>query len=122
MSFLRQFFSEGKPVGVRPRGRLGQHDQPAALSVFRRGGTVETEELRLPFVDVPLMPRAVIARALETDGDAALFAHGHILRILAACWLGIAPDSARFFALGTAGISTLGYEHETRVILRWNLQ
>jgi probable phosphoglycerate mutase len=66
--------------------------------------------------------QAVIDRALQADGDVALFAHGHILRILAACWLGLKPDAARFFALGTAAISTLGHERETRVIVRWNLQ
>jgi broad specificity phosphatase PhoE len=66
--------------------------------------------------------RNVIRRALDQDGDVALFAHGHILRILTACWLEMPPDAARFFALGTASISTLGHEHETRVIVRWNLQ
>lgn len=66
--------------------------------------------------------RGVIARAVAADGDVALFAHGHILRILAACWLDIPPDSARLFYLGTAGVSTLGYEHETRVIVHWNVQ
>lgn len=64
---------------------------------------------------------AVLARALEADGDIALFAHGHILRILTACWLGLRPDSGRLFALSTASLSTLGYERETRVITRWNL-
>jgi broad specificity phosphatase PhoE len=65
----------------------------------------------------------VIQRATDTAlaGDVALFAHGHILRILTACWLGAAPDTARFYALGTAGISVLGHERETRVITRWNL-
>jgi broad specificity phosphatase PhoE len=81
---------------------------------------------------VAVRARAVIDRALDAAwrnladrnvaGDVALFAHGHILRILAACWLEMAPDSARFFFLGTAGISTLGHERETRVIVRWNLQ
>jgi probable phosphoglycerate mutase len=64
----------------------------------------------------------VIERALTVPGDVALFAHGHILRILAACWVGLPPDAARFFALGTASVSTLGYEHTTRVIVRWDLQ
>ena len=63
----------------------------------------------------------VIARALQADGDVALFAHGHILRILAARWLALQPDYGRLFALSTASLSTLGYERETRVITRWNL-
>jgi broad specificity phosphatase PhoE len=65
--------------------------------------------------------QAVIARALEAPGDVALFAHGHILRILTACWLGLAPNNGSLFALSTATLSTLGYERETRVITRWNL-
>ena len=64
--------------------------------------------------------RSVIRRALAADGDVALFAHGHILRILTACWLELPPEAARFFALGTATLSMLGYEHENRVIQHWN--
>jgi probable phosphoglycerate mutase len=52
----------------------------------------------------------------------ALFAHGHLLRILTACWLGIAPDGGRFFALSAGSLSVLGHEHETRVISQWNLR
>jgi broad specificity phosphatase PhoE len=65
----------------------------------------------------------VIARALAVtgEGDVALFAHGHILRILTATWLGLPPEDGRLFALGTGSISTLGYERETQVITRWNL-
>ena len=64
--------------------------------------------------------RTVINHALEAGGDVALFAHGHILRILAACWLGLPPAAGQFLALNTATLSILGYERETRVIARWN--
>jgi broad specificity phosphatase PhoE len=62
----------------------------------------------------------VIDRAMRAGGDVALFAHGHILRILTACWLELRPDDGRLFALSTASLSVLGYERETRVISRWN--
>jgi len=52
----------------------------------------------------------------------ALFAHGHILRILAARWLERPPRDGRQMALGTASLSTLGYERETRVVLLWNVR
>jgi broad specificity phosphatase PhoE len=64
--------------------------------------------------------RLVIERASAAGGDAALFAHGHILRILTACWLGLAPSAGRLFALDTATVSVLGYERESRVIQHWN--
>ncbi len=62
----------------------------------------------------------VIAQAAAAGGDVALFAHGHLLRVLAACWLGLPPDAGRLLALGTASLSVLGYERETRVINTWN--
>ncbi len=62
----------------------------------------------------------VIDRAVQAEGDVALFAHGHILRILTACWLGLPPEDGAKFVLGTGSISLLGYEHENRAILRWN--
>lgn len=64
--------------------------------------------------------RRVIDRAAAASGEVALFAHAHILRILAACWIGQPPLNGRLFALGTASISILGYERETRVISAWN--
>ena len=62
----------------------------------------------------------MIARALAADGDVALFAHGHILRILAARWLELPPERGASFKLDTASLSELGFERETRVLLQWN--
>jgi probable phosphoglycerate mutase len=64
--------------------------------------------------------QAVIERAVAADGDVALFSHGHILRVLGACWLGLAPVGGQLFALGTAALCRLGYEHDYRVIHVWN--
>src|SRR5262245_17247124 len=78
---------------------------------IRDGGTVE---------QVGERTRRVIDRAAAAPGEVALFAHAHVLRILAACWLGLPPRDGRLLALGTAAISVLGYEHATRVISVWN--
>jgi broad specificity phosphatase PhoE len=64
----------------------------------------------------------VIARAVEVGGSVALFAHAHILRILAARWIGLAATGGAKFALGTGSLSVLGFERETRVVERWNLE
>jgi probable phosphoglycerate mutase len=66
----------------------------------------------------------VIARALAETGDeggaVALFAHGHVLRILAARWLELPAEGGRLFALGTGSVSVLGYERDQKVIQAWN--
>jgi probable phosphoglycerate mutase len=64
--------------------------------------------------------RHVIALVRAAQGRAALFGHGHALRILTACWLELSPAEARHFALGTASIGVLGYERETPAMLAWN--
>ncbi len=66
---------------------------------------------------------AVIVRSLDvapSGGAVALFAHAHILRILAARWIGLPAVGGRLFGLGTGSVSVLGFERETRVISKWN--
>lgn len=65
--------------------------------------------------------RRIIDRALVAGGEVALFGHGHILRILAACWIGRPPVDGRLLALGPASISVLGWERETQLIQQWNV-
>ena len=62
----------------------------------------------------------VIARASEAGGDVALFAHGHVLRVLGARWIGLPAASAGRLALGTAAVCELDHERERRVIRLWN--
>ena len=62
----------------------------------------------------------VLERALAADGDVALFAHGHILRVIGARWLGQPARFGGSLGLDTGSLSELGFEHENRVLLRWN--
>ena len=62
----------------------------------------------------------VIARALEAGGDVALFAHGHLLRVLAARWIELPALFGGNLALSTASVSELGYERERRALWLWN--
>jgi broad specificity phosphatase PhoE len=62
----------------------------------------------------------VIASATRTAGDVLLFAHGHILRVIAARWAELPVAAGARFALHAGAVSTLGYERETRVVQQWN--
>lgn len=62
----------------------------------------------------------VIERVLGADGDVLVFAHGHLLDVLAARWVGLPPDLGRIFYLEPATVSRLGWHHENRVIQEWN--
>ena len=62
----------------------------------------------------------VLEQIRSVEGVALLFAHGHVLRVLTARWLGLEPNAGRLFALDPATLSTLAYERETPVIQLWN--
>ena len=62
----------------------------------------------------------VIARIRRTEGDIALFAHGHVLRVLAARWIGLPPSGGQHFLLNTGTLSVLGYYREIPAVRIWN--
>lgn len=70
--------------------------------------------------EVTARAERVLARCRMTEGDVALVAHGHFLRILAARWLGLLPQDGRLLVLDSGSISVLGFEHETPAVLHWN--
>jgi probable phosphoglycerate mutase len=70
--------------------------------------------------DVGARADRVLAAIAGCDGDVALFAHGHILRVIAARWIELGPEAGALLALNTGTLSVLGYERETRVLRRWN--
>ncbi len=59
-------------------------------------------------------------RTLLADGDVAVVGHGHALRVLAARWVGLPAAGGALLRLDTATVSTLGYEHDRPVVVRWN--
>jgi len=58
---------------------------------------------------------------LAAGSDCALVAHGHVLRILTATWLGLTARDGRLWALDAGALSCLGYENDQPVIARWNV-
>lgn len=70
--------------------------------------------------DVRARVDRLVSELKASEGDVALFAHGHVLRVLAARWVELAPEAGARFWLATATISVLGFERETAVFRRWN--
>jgi broad specificity phosphatase PhoE len=63
----------------------------------------------------------LLARVAATEGVVLGFAHGHVLRVLAARWCEMEVAAGSRFALVTAGVGVLGHEHATQVITRWSI-
>jgi broad specificity phosphatase PhoE len=62
----------------------------------------------------------VIGAVRRAGGDTLAFAHGHLLRVLAARWLGWAPQTGRALALAPAGLGVLSFERGAAILGRWN--
>jgi broad specificity phosphatase PhoE len=70
--------------------------------------------------DVGRRADLAIERCLAAPGPVVVFAHGHFLRIMTARWMGLPVGAGRHLSLGTATVSTLGWERQTRVLQVWN--
>ena len=70
--------------------------------------------------DVAARAERVIDQAQNARGDVAVFAHGHVLRVLAARWAGLLPTAGAALLLSPATYSVLGWERDTPVLARWN--
>jgi probable phosphoglycerate mutase len=62
----------------------------------------------------------VIARVRAAPGDVALFAHGHVFRVLMARWIGFPPSAGQHFLLDTATLNVLGYYRDSPAVKIWN--
>ena len=62
----------------------------------------------------------VIHTARGFSGDVIAFAHAHVLRILAARWLGLPASAGAHWVLDPASVSVLGWERDTPAVVRWN--
>ncbi|MCR1980860.1 histidine phosphatase family protein [Cellulosimicrobium cellulans] len=94
-------FRDGVNVLAAPDGHRGEELDQVAARAARVLGRVEP--------------------TLQDGGDVVLFAHGHLLRVLATVWLGLDPALGARFELGTAAICLLGYGHGLRTVEGWNL-
>jgi broad specificity phosphatase PhoE len=84
------------------------------------GGVVAGETVE----EVAARADRAIAEAVAAAGEGAalLFAHGHLLRVLATRWLALQPRDARLLTLGPARLSILGVESDRRVLRLWNAE
>ena len=71
--------------------------------------------------DVAARADLLLAFADGHEGEVVCFAHAHILRVVAARWIGLGPEAGGLFLLDTATLSVLGHERRRRVVQRWNM-
>lgn len=62
----------------------------------------------------------LLSRVRDVAGDVALFAHGHVLRVLVARWIGLPPGAGQHFLLDTATLNVLGFYGDSPAVRIWN--
>ena len=102
----------GKYEGLTPEQI---HEKAPGWLIFRDGSPGgETPE------QVSTREDRVIARVRAVDGNVALFAHGHVLRVVVARWIGLPLSDAGHFLLDTGTLSILSYYYELPAVRVWN--
>jgi probable phosphoglycerate mutase len=88
-----------------------------------KDGTIPGESPGETLDDVAVRVDRVLERARRVldGGDVVLIAHGHVLRVLTARWLGLEPAAGRLFALPAGSFGVLGHEHARPVLTGWGL-
>lgn len=84
-------------------------------NLFQRGAP-QGESL----ADVTIRANTILRKLKASQGDIALFSHGHFLRVLTACYLGLPPQEGSRLVLSPASLSILGNERTTPALLLWN--
>jgi broad specificity phosphatase PhoE len=91
------------------------HDKKPGWMIFRDG---------CPGGETPAQIGArvdrVIERVRDAPGNVALFAHGHVFRVLVARWIGLPAGGGQHFSLGTATLNVLGYYRDSPAVKIWN--
>ena len=92
--------------------------------VWRDGVRLDGSTAGETLADVAARADAVLARVAAplAEGDVALVAHGHLLRVLSARWLGLAPEAGALLRLDAGCVAVLGHERDRRVLHAWGLQ
>jgi broad specificity phosphatase PhoE len=88
-----------------------------------RDGVVPGETPGETLADVGRRVERVLSRVRPrlADGDVALVAHGHVLRVLTAVWLGLPPENGALFAMPAGRVGVLGFDHERPALTAWAL-
>ena len=114
--------ARARPDGVGLRRLRGADQRPRSASddpgwTLWDDGVPEGERA----ADVGRRADRVIERARDADGDTLCVAHGHLLRVLAARWLGLPPVAGRLLPPRTGAVCVLGWELDCPAIEAWNL-
>ncbi len=118
-------FPEAQPRDVLMEWDYGDYEGRLTSEIRREVPDWTIWRSGAPNGESPEQVGARADRVLEevrgAGGDVLVFAHGHLLRAMAARWLELAPSEGRLFALDPATLSTLGHEREAPVIRTWNV-